>query len=138
MILLDTSGILAASTPDDVNYQSARTALSAARPPLLLSPFVLAELDYMLTRDLGQNAEALFLADVARGAYVLAPFSAQDVEVASTIIQRYADLNIGLADASIVVLAARTGSRDLLTFDRRHFQALRMLDGQPFHLLPEG
>jgi hypothetical protein len=50
--------------------------------------------------------------------------------------ERYARLDAALADASLVVLADRHGTRDILTLDRRHFRALTGLDGQPFRLLP--
>jgi predicted nucleic acid-binding protein len=49
----------------------------------------------------------------------------------------YSDLQVGLADASIVVLAERHGSADVLTFDRRHFRAMRGPGGRPFRLLPD-
>jgi predicted nucleic acid-binding protein len=62
---------------------------------------------------------------------------AGDVEVAAEVIEQYADLQPGLADASIVVLARRYGCRDLLTFDRRHFRVIPGPDGQAFRLLPD-
>jgi len=52
------------------------------------------------------------------------------------VIQRYGDMELGLADASIVVLARRHDVRDVLTLDERHFRALRAGAGRPFHLLP--
>ena len=48
---------------------------------------------------------------------------------------RYADLGISLADASIVVLAARHNGRDVLTLDERHFRVLAA-GRRPFRLLP--
>jgi hypothetical protein len=51
---------------------------------------------------------------VARGAYQLDPFSAEDVERAGQIMKRYADLRMGLADASVVVLAQRHWALELL------------------------
>jgi hypothetical protein len=58
------------------------------------------------------------------------------VTAARAVIERYADLQIGLADASIVVLAARHQARDVLTLDRRHFSVIRRLNGRPFRLVP--
>ena len=46
MILLDTSGLLSAIDSSQTQHEAAARALRAAGPPLLLSPFVLAELDY--------------------------------------------------------------------------------------------
>ena len=50
--------------------------------------------------------------------------------------QHHRDLALGLADASIVVLAVRYGIWDVLTLDERHFRALRGPDGQVFRVLP--
>ena len=49
--------------------------------------------------------------------------------------RRYADLDVGLADLSVVVLAERWGTRRPLTLDD-HFRALRPLAGGQFTLLP--
>ena len=45
-------------------------------------------------------------------------------------------LELGLADASIAVLAARLDADAVLTLDERHFRALRGPGGRPFRLLP--
>jgi len=102
----------------------------------ILFPFVLAELEYLVSRLGGQAAETGMLEDITRGAFELAPFGAADVARAMTIIQRYADLALGLADASIVVLAERHNCHDILTLDQRHFRAVTGPGNQPFRLLP--
>jgi hypothetical protein len=58
------------------------------------------------------------------------------VGTALEIIEKYRDLEIGLADASIVVLAHKYGTREILTLDERHFRALRTIDRKKFRLLP--
>ncbi len=55
---------------------------------------------------------------------------------AGKLIRKYGDLDIGLADASTVVLADRHGTLDILTLDERRFQPLRSGRGRPFRLLP--
>ena len=94
-------------------------------PPLLLSPFVLAELDYLLAKHVGPHAQGVLLDEVARQAYQLEPFDSEDVGEARRVMDRYGDLSIGLADASLVVLANRYDVTDLLTLDERHFRAIR-------------
>jgi predicted nucleic acid-binding protein len=76
------------------------------------------------------------LAEVARGAYRLEPFGADDIALAKEVLDRYADLEIGLADASIVVLAERHAVSELLTLDERHFRALRINKRRRFKVLP--
>jgi uncharacterized protein len=136
VVILDTSGLLAAVDSGQRLHDAAREALEGASGPLLLSPFVLAELDHLLVTRVGRAAELALLSEVARGAYRLEPFSTADVAEAVAVIERYADLKLGLADASIVVLADRHNALDILTLDERHFRVLAGPGGRPFRLLP--
>lgn len=136
MILLDTSGLLAAIDGSQRHHAACAAALAAAVPPRLLSPFVLAELDYLLATQVGSAAQLDLLDEVARGVYRLEPFGQGDVATARDVVARFADLDIGLADASIVVLASRYDTRDVLTLDERRFRAVRTLDRKRFRLLP--
>jgi len=129
MILLDTSGLLSA-------IDASLPALSKAAPPLLLSPFVLAELDHLLSRHVASAAQTALLDEVARGAYQLEPFDGADVAAARDMFVRYPKLQIGLAGASLVILAERHRTRDILTLDERHFRALRARGRKGFRLLP--
>jgi predicted nucleic acid-binding protein len=136
VILLDTSGLLSAIDGSQRHHADCAAALSKASPPLLLSPFVLAELDYLLSQHVGSDAQVALLDEVARGAYQLEPFGRADVAAARKVLEKYASLRIGLADASIVVLAERHRAREVLTLDERHFRALRTSDRKGFKLLP--
>lgn len=136
MILLDTSGLFAALVSDQPGHASTRRALASQRRPGLLSPFVLAELAYLLASRGGVDAELALLREVARGAYELVSFLQADVGRAAAVVEQYRDLGIGLTDASLVVLAARYRTKRLLTLDERHFRAVRPLDGGEFELLP--
>jgi predicted nucleic acid-binding protein len=136
LIVLDTSALYAALVDTEAHHDQARQALEQESPPFVLSPFVLCELDYLLVTGVGAATELALLADVAACAYLLAPFAEEDVAAAAGVIGRYGDLAIGLADASVVVLADRYGTDRVLTLDERHFRALRTLDGRPFTLLP--
>lgn len=135
-IVLDTSGLLAAIDAAQRQHGPARETLERAEGPLLISPFVLAELDYLLATRVGRREQLALLAEVERGAYRLEPFTVADIAAARAVLQRYAGLDIGLADASNVVLAGRHDTLDLLTLDERHFRAVRSLSNQPFRLLP--
>ena len=136
MILVDTSGLLSALDESQRHHRDCAAVLNAAVPPLLLSPFVLAELDYLLMRHLGVPAQAALLDEVARGAYQLEPFDSADIARSKEIVDRYADLSIGLADASIVVLAERHGINTVLSLDERHFRAMRIDRRKRFKVLP--
>jgi uncharacterized protein len=136
VIICDTSGLLSAYTVDEERQAAVVQQLRSDPGPLVLSPFVLAELDYMVTRQAGVQGEMNVLRDVAAGVYVLPEFSRTDVSTAASVVDRYADLRIGLADASIVVLAARYQTTRLLTLDERHFRVIKPLYGDAFTILP--
>lgn len=136
MIVLDTGGLYAALDANEAIHGQAVAALVASKPPRLLSPFVLAELDYLISTRVGHAAQLALVDEVVRGAYQLEPFSADDVGQSRRIMERYTDLRIGLTDASVVVLAQRHRILDLLCTDERHFRGLRGAGGKPFRLLP--
>lgn len=136
MIILDTSGLLAAIDSSQNQHLAAAATLRAAGVPRSLSPFVLGELDYVLTTRVSARAARRFLQEVADGVYQLESFGADDVVRATKILDRYPALELGIADASIVILAERYGTRDLLTLDERHFRAVRDESGRPFRILP--
>lgn len=136
MLLLDTSGLLAAIDAGQRRHADCAAVIAGAAGPYLLSPFVLAELDYLLVARVSRRAQQELLSEVARGAYRLESFDATDVQTVRQVIEKYHDLELGIADASLVVLAARHRLRDVLTLDRRHFNAIRQLNGRPFRVLP--
>lgn len=136
MIVLDTGGLYAALDANETLHGRAVAALLTSAPPRLLSPFVLAELDYLIATRVGHATQLALLDEVLRGSYQLEPFSAEDVGLARRVMEKYSDLRIGLADASVVVLANRHRTTDLLCTDERHFRALRNSSGKPFRLLP--
>lgn len=136
MILLDTSGLVAAMFTDQDDHSVCKASLEQATPPLLLSPFVLAELDYLVMRHAGVEAELLLLQEVAEGAYDLVDFGPNDVVAAHSVAKRFHDLDLGLADASIAVLSSRYETLNVLTLDERHFRTVTGWQDRQFTLLP--
>jgi uncharacterized protein len=137
LILLDTSGLLAALLPHQPHHAECARALAHVEPPYILSPFVAAEIDYFLLKFAGVDGELLFLDELRSGIYEFANFALEDLAAGISVIEQYRSLRVGLADASIVVLAERYGTRGILTLDERHFRALRPLTGRKsFRLLP--
>jgi predicted nucleic acid-binding protein len=136
LIICDASAVIAVLDGSERLHEAARAALDDEDGPLVLSPFVCAEIDYLVGRRRGVDAETAFLAIVADDTFRLAPFGPGDVARAIGVIDRYRDLDVGLADASIVVLAERFRTRKIYTLDRRHFDAMRPLQGGRFEVLP--
>jgi uncharacterized protein len=135
-VIVDTSALLAFFDVDEPDHSVVSAVLEAATEPLVVSPYVVAELDYLVASRLGVTAELAVLRELAGGAWDLPCLTAQELSQATSVIERYADQRIGLADASNVVLATRYRTRMIVTLDHRHFDVLRPLTGGRFTVLP--
>jgi uncharacterized protein len=136
VIVCDTSGLVAAYSAQDRRRDRITDLLSSEPDALILSPFVLAEMDYLIGTRASVRDELKVLRDVAAGVYRLAEFGPDDVRQAAALVERYKKLRIGLTGASLVVLAARYATTRILTLDERHFRAIRPLHGDAFTILP--
>lgn len=136
MIIADTSGLLAFFNSDEPTHASVVAAVEAIEEPVIVSPFVVAELDYLVATRHGVEAELAVLGELAGGAWLLPPFDHSDLRQAADVVARYRDQAIGVADASLVVLADRFSTRRVLTLDRRHFDVVRPRHGGRFTILP--
>lgn len=96
---------------------------------------VVAEATYFVGRELGPLPEAAFLRGIA-STDVIAPTAGDWLRMAE-LVAEYADLRLGGTDASIVALAERLGTDLIITFDRRHFAAIRPRHVGGFRLLPD-
>ena len=83
-------------------------------------------------------AELRFLHDITIGAFTLEPFTSADVHRCRDLLQTYADLKLGLADAAVITTADRLGIRRILTVDQRDFRAVQSSRGTPFVLASGG
>lgn len=101
------------------------------------SAFTVAEADHLILTRLGVAAELSFIDSLASG-FLVPTLDPQGLRHARRLCARYREQQLGLADASIVVLAARFSTSYLATFDERHFRSVRPLDDDAgaFTLLP--
>jgi predicted nucleic acid-binding protein len=136
VIVADTSALLAFFNHKEPDHEAVRNVVESHNDPLVVSPFVVAELDYLLATRHGVDAELAVLDELGAGAYELATVGADELNKAARVIAKYRDQDIGVTDASLVVLAALYRTRTIMTLDRRHFDLVRPLDGGRFRLLP--
>lgn len=136
MIIADTGALFAFYNSREPGHGQVKAFIDASRERQVVSPYVLAELDYLVATRAGTELELDVLRQFAIGAYELPPFDSDDIARAIRVIDKYRDQEIGLTDASIVVLADRYKTKEILTLDRRHFEVLRPLSGGRFKLLP--
>ena len=135
--MVDTSALLAYFDASEPDHAMVSEVITATTDLLVVSPYVVAELDCLVATRHGVDAELAVLDELTGGAWELPGFSVDDLQRARSIVAKYRDQEIGVADASNVVLAERYRTRTVATLDRRHFDVLRTATGDRFIVLPK-
>jgi uncharacterized protein len=135
-LVIDAGPLVALADEREPRREEILEILRSERGRLFIPAPVTAEIDYLLGRRLGPPARRAFLDDLAARRYESPGLDARDYAAALDLDRRYADLDLGLADLAVAVLARKLATRRLLTFDERHFRAVRPLQGGTFTLLP--
>ncbi|HEX4837948.1 MAG TPA: PIN domain-containing protein [Solirubrobacteraceae bacterium] len=135
-LIVDAGALYAQADADEPQHAAVAHALRKERDSLVTSQIVVAEADYLILRRLGIEVELKFLDDLAGGTYVVDALTPPELTIARDVVARYRDLELGLADASLVVLASRWRTRRILTLDERAFRAVTPLQGDSFEILP--
>lgn len=134
-VIVDAAPIIAAASPNDRLCARIRDVMRSEVRLVVPAP-VTAEIDYLLRHRVGVGAAHSFLDDVSAGLIEVVGLTAPEHATARRLDGQYKDLGIGLAGASVIVLAHRLRTTRVLTLDQRHFRAVRSLDGNPFTILP--
>ncbi|MCF3120460.1 PIN domain-containing protein [Streptomyces arenae] len=141
IVIADTSGLLAALDSTHPEHQASNEAIMVAGL-LVMSPLLLAEIDHVATRELGREAALSAVDDIRnwmrRGRVAVPEVTEDHLGVAQSVRARYRDLDLDLADAVNVALAADYDTDAVLALDRRDFRAVRPLGRhKAFRVLPD-
>ena len=135
-LIVDAGALYAQADADEPRHGAVRAILEAEREALVTTELAVAEADYLILDRLGPEVELAFLDDLAEGTFLVECLDRAQLRAARDVVARYRDLRLGLADASLVVIAERYATRRLLTFDERAFRAVAPLQGGTFTILP--
>ncbi|MFD4432556.1 PIN domain-containing protein [Nocardia sp. NPDC058497] len=140
IVIADTSGLIAAFDTSAPESDAAFAALENAGL-VVLSPLAFAELDHVGRRELGRALAQSMIEDlsaqVRMGAFEIAQITADILDQANAVRTLYPALNLDLADAVCVALAAEYETDAVLTLDHRDFRALTPLTShRAFRILP--
>src|SRR5438309_3969165 len=134
-VILDSSGVIALlNRSDDAHVECVDAA--SIEDELIVPPLILVEVDYWCRKAAASAAFADFVADIALGAYRLARLEMGDVVRAVEIADTYANIDLGIVDASVIALAERLRVAHVLTLDRRDFSVVRPRHCSALTLLP--
>jgi hypothetical protein len=135
-LVCDTGPLLAALDAADPDHERCARLLTDATEDLIVPTLVLAELDYWCSRRLGSSAWLIFLEDALAGVYRVESPTGADLARCRDLQDQYADLSLGVVDASIVALVERLGEPKVATLDQRHFRAVRPAHVEALELRP--
>lgn len=135
-LIVDAGPLVASTDVRDGRRLDIQRLLVESPGPLVVPAPVTAEADHLLGQRVGESARLGFLDDLASRRFEVECLTNLEYAKIATLERQYADLRLGLADLSIVVIAARLRCTRILTFDERHFRAIRPLYGDAFELLP--
>ena len=119
MISLDSSGLFAYVNQRDIDHHRVKAALEGEPGAWIIPAPILCETAYLLEHRSTPAALDAFLGDLERGVFVL-DCGEGDIGRIRELVRRYADLPLGVVDASVIACAERHGGR-VLTLDLRHF-----------------
>ena len=137
MLIIDAAPIVAAADRRDPLGGDVLAVLKEHRGPFIIPAPVTAEIDYLLHMRGGRHVADAFVEDLAAGRFQVECLTPLEYRLVGELSKRYADLEPGLADLSVMLMARRYGTAEILTFDQRHFRAMTPLEGGPaFRLLP--
>ena len=135
-LVLDTSGVVALYDASAHDHAGAVVCVQGAALRLVPAA-ILAEIDYMLGVRLAPAAAADFLRGVVAGFFVIEPFTREDAGYCVVLIEKYARLQLGLADAAVMAVSERHRAPDVLSLDRRHFGVVKPSAFAVFRLWPD-
>ncbi len=140
MILADSGFWLALANRRDPWHAPARAALLQWAGERLVSTWpVVTEAWHLLALRVGGHAAVAFISHLEGGAADIAELPRDAAGRMRKLLEKYRDLPMDLADASLVVLAEELGEGRILSTDTRDFGAYRWKNTKPFTnlLLPE-
>jgi uncharacterized protein len=136
MTVCDTGALYAAADRSDAHHVECSELLERLSRPLIVPISVVVETSYLTEHRLGPDAEKRFLTELTNEDYRIEQLSIADLRRIATLIEQYADLPLGMVDASVVAVAERLGATDIATLDRRDFSVVRPSHINAFSLVP--
>ncbi|HEX3526494.1 MAG TPA: PIN domain-containing protein [Thermoanaerobaculia bacterium] len=133
-VLVDTGPLVALLDRSDDHHGEVVKTLETIRDELVSVWPVLVEAMYLLS--FSWQAQNALWEMFETGAVRLLALEESDFPPMKSLMEKYRDLPMDLADAALVRVAEREGIRRVLTLDRRDFHVYRLARKGFFTLLP--
>ena len=136
MIVVDTGILLAVANRNDRWHDAAVDVFTAHRHEMVVPAPVVVETAWLIARELGNPAEAGFVAAAGRGEFRIVDLTAVDYQRASVILTAHADNNLGLVDSCVMAIAERLQATTIATVNPRDFRIVRPAHCDAYTLIP--
>ena len=133
-LLLDTGAFVALVDRSEMRHADCVDALERWTGPIVTSAAVLTETIYLVGPE--WKAQQVCLEFFLRGASLLIPSSAASLRRVAALMERYRNVPMDFADATLVALGEELQTERVFTLDRRGFSTYRLHGKKPFHLIP--
>jgi hypothetical protein len=128
--------LVAAALVNDPDHESCVAWFRSVTRPMIVPDVVIPEVAYLLAKGAQAPVEAAFLRSLVSGRLVVEHVNDADLLRAADLVEQYADLKLGAADASVTAVAERLGATEVATLDHRHFGVVQPRHVHRFTLLP--
>lgn len=133
--LLDTGHWVALIDRSESNHEKCADWFKSFRGSLYTTEAVLTEVLYLL--NFSPRAQSAAIDFAVQGAVTVVPTDIESLRTARTLMQKYADLPMDYADATLVSLAQSAEIYEVATLDFRDFSVYRGAGITPFELVPQ-
>ncbi|MDB9458965.1 type II toxin-antitoxin system VapC family toxin [Dolichospermum circinale] len=135
MIIVDTGFWLALIDQKDTYHETAKQALKKYNEPLMTTWCVVTETCYLLLTRKGVQAQVTFLNSLEQELFTVFNLESHHTPRIIQLMEKYANLPMDLADASLVILAEYLGHGRIFSVDQRDFNTYRWKQTYPFENL---
>lgn len=135
MTLVDAGPLIALIDRDDTQHQRCVAALSRVTEPLVTTLPALTEAMHVIGTRAGWHGQERLWTFMLRANVELAELAGAQLERARDLMERYRDLPMDLADATLVAVAEERKVRRVFTLDS-DFQVYRIGRRQAFEVVP--
>jgi predicted nucleic acid-binding protein len=134
-VVLDTGVLYAYYDADDRWHQPSRDLVASEAGGLVVPSPILPELDHLLGRRLGSEAQRTLYRGIVDGHFFVVDLPRDGYQRVLELNEKYVELGLGFVDAAVIAVAEELGLGRIATTDRRHFTAITA--AIPLELLPE-
>ena len=131
MILTDTGYWLALANTQDHFHQQAIEITKTIESELIITWPVITETCHLLNSRIGSRAPIQFLQQVEQSTTIF-ELTIGHLPRVRVLMKKYQNLPMDMADASLVIAAEELQVANILSTDRRDFQAYRWKNHHPF------